>query len=553
MSGIKVNHLMGRGEFSAQNVERFTLPSRSVQSVMREYLTDAGELTIRKMISQKLGYLCLKEFCSQHVPQMLVLFNFYDQIRAYEKLGSDEARRPLARGIYQRFIMPELLSFPEAFTQSVISEIQYCLHQHRYPQNLFQPLVSDICQALSRQTFNRFLNSKYFTRFCQWKNVQLSIHLGVDDFRIEAPMHRHSFGKNYKCQKVDTGKIYRMKCYSKKYLKLKGAAGLALNEQKVLTILSEEDCPFIVQMTYTFQTDDMLYYILDYTAGGDLQTLTKDNHLLETEARFYTAEIILGLEHMHKHSIVYRDLKPSNILLNRSGHIRIADTHLACDFSKTLPTATVGSHGYVAPEVLEDGTAYNSSADWFSLGCLLYHLIEGHSPFYQKKSEENRKYGRRTVTTSLELPHNYTPELVSLLNGLLDRVVNQRLGCSSKGALEVKSHQFFRKVIWHSLYMQEYVPPQIPVREKLADSSLPTEDMESRRVSLVRSDEELYWNFAVTMPERWASEVVDTIFWDVNEAADQAETAEALRPSDSDGLAGTESDLWSLAGLLLGP
>ncbi|XP_048476777.1 RAC family serine/threonine-protein kinase homolog [Rhincodon typus] len=62
-------------------------------------------------------------------------------------------------------------------------------------------------------------------------------------------------------------------------------------------------------MTYTFQTNDMLYYILDYTAGGDLQTLTKDNHLLETEARFYTAEIILGLEHIHKYSIVYRDLK----------------------------------------------------------------------------------------------------------------------------------------------------------------------------------------------------------------------------------------------------
>ncbi|XP_048476775.1 beta-adrenergic receptor kinase 1 isoform X4 [Rhincodon typus] len=179
----------------------------SVQSVMREYLTDAGELTIRKMISQKLGYLFLKEFCSQHVPQMLVLFNFYDQIRAYEKRGSDEARGPIAREIYQKFIMPELLSFPEAFTQSIISEIQYCLHQHRYPQNLFQPLISEICQALSRQIFNRFLKSKYFTRFCQWKNVQLSIHPGIHDFRIEAPMHRHSFGKHYKCEKVDTGKM----------------------------------------------------------------------------------------------------------------------------------------------------------------------------------------------------------------------------------------------------------------------------------------------------------------------------------------------------------
>ncbi|XP_072423893.1 G protein-coupled receptor kinase 3-like, partial [Chiloscyllium punctatum] len=130
-------------------------------------------------------------------------------------------------------------------------------------------------------------------------------------------------------------------------------------------------------MTYTFQTQDMLYYIIDYTAGGDLHTLTKDIQLLEMEARFYAAEIILGLEYIHKHSIVYRDLKPSNVALTRSGHVRIADTHLACDFTETLPTATVGTRGYVAPEVLEKGTAYTSSADWFSLGCLIYNLLEG--------------------------------------------------------------------------------------------------------------------------------------------------------------------------------
>ncbi|XP_072345078.1 G protein-coupled receptor kinase 3-like [Scyliorhinus torazame] len=132
-----------------------------------------------------------------------------------------------------------------------------------------------------------------------------------------------------------------MKCYSKKLLKVKQAAGFAVNEQKVLALLSGEDCPFIVQMTYTFQTPETLCYILDYMAGGNLHQLTKRSLLLEPEVRFFIAETILGLEHIHKYSVVYRDLKPSNIVLDVSGHVKILDSPLACDFSKSLPTATV--------------------------------------------------------------------------------------------------------------------------------------------------------------------------------------------------------------------
>lgn len=103
---------------------------------------------------------------------------------------------------------------------------------------------------------------------------------------------------------------------------------------------------------------------------------------------------------MHNRSVVYRDLKPANILIDESGHIRISDLGLACDFSKKKPHASVGTHGkdeenlniiiflgYMAPEVLAKGVAYDSSADWFSFGCMLYKLLKGHSPFRQQKSK----------------------------------------------------------------------------------------------------------------------------------------------------------------------
>ena len=106
--------------------------------------------------------------------------------------------------------------------------------------------------------------------------------------------------------------------------------------------------------------------------GDDLHYHLSQNGVFnELEMKFYATEVILGLEHMHNRFIVYRDLKPANILLNEYGHIRISDLGLACDFSNKKPHASVGPHGYMAPEVLSKGIAYDSSADWFSFGCLL--------------------------------------------------------------------------------------------------------------------------------------------------------------------------------------
>lgn len=101
------------------------------------------------------------------------------------------------------------------------------------------------------------------------------------------------------------------------------------------------------------------------------------------------------------------------------GHVRISDLGLACDFSKKKPHASVGTHGYMAPEVLSKGTAYDSSADWFSFGCMLYKLLKGHSPFRQHKTKDKHEIDRMTLTMNVELPDTFSQELRNLLEELL--------------------------------------------------------------------------------------------------------------------------------------
>ncbi|NXP62498.1 ARBK1 kinase, partial [Chloropsis cyanopogon] len=395
--------------------------------------------------------------------------------------------------------------------------------------------------------------SDKFTRFCQWKNVELNIHLTMNDFSVHRIIGRGGFGEVYGCRKADTGKMYAMKCLDKKRIKMKQGETLALNERIMLSLVSTGNCPFIVCMSYAFHTPDKLSFILDLMNGGDLHYhLSQHGVFSEAEMRFYAAEIILGLEHMHSRFVVYRDLKPANILLDEFGHVRISDLGLACDFSKKKPHASVGTHGYMAPEVLQKGVAYDSSADWFSLGCMLFKLLRGHSPFRQHKTKDKHEIDRMTLTMAVELPDSFSPELRSLLEGLLQRDVNRRLGCMGRGAQEVKEEPFFKGLDWQMVFLQKYPPPLVPPRGEVnaADAfdigSFDEEDTKGIKVpgtgaepggvgvpqpltstshpaQLLESDQELYRNFPLTISERWQQEVTETVFDAVNADTDKLE------------------------------
>uniref|UniRef100_A0A8C0WSR2 G protein-coupled receptor kinase n=1 Tax=Castor canadensis TaxID=51338 RepID=A0A8C0WSR2_CASCN len=497
---------------AARASKRIVLPEPSIRSVMQKYLEERNEVTFDKIFNQKIGFLLFKDFCLNEINDAVPQVKFYEEIKEYEKLDNEEDRLCRSRQIYDAYIMRELLSCSHPFSKKAVEHVQSHLAKKQVTSTLFQPYVEEICESLRGDIFQRFKESDKFTRFCQWKNVELNIHLTMNDFSVHRIIGRGGFGEVYGCRKADTGKMYAMKCLDKKRVKLKQGETLALNERIMLALVSTGDCPFIVCMTYAFHTPNKLCFILDLMNGGDLHYhLSQHGVFSESEMRFYAAEVILGLEHMHQRCVVYRDLK-----------VRVAPWG---SFSPIGSCPCQGTHGYMAPEVLQKGTAYDSSADWFSLGCMLFKLLRGHSPFRQHRTKDKHEIDRATLTTHVELPDAFSPELKLLLDGLLQREVSGRLGCQGGGAQEVKEHSFFRGIDWQHVYLQKYAPPLIPPRGEVNAADAFDIGSLTRRTpkQLLDCDQELYRNFPLVISERWQQEVVDTVYEAVNADTDKVE------------------------------
>lgn len=511
---------------AARASKKIVLPDASVYSVMHKYLSDREEVKFDIIFDQKLGFLLFQEFCEQQCDEPVPQIRFYEAIKEYESLQSVEDRLSRAREIFDNYIMKELLSCSHSFTFSAIEHVRALLVKGEVPVGLFEPYDKEIRDSLRGRVFTKFLKSEKYVRYLQWKNLELNLHLTMNDFSVHRIIGRGGFGEVYGCRKADTGKMYALKSLDKKRIKLKQGETLALNERIMLSMVNN---PFIVCMTYSFHTPDKLCFILDLMNGGDLHYhLTQHGVFDESSTQFYAAEVMLGLEHMHKRFVCYRDLKPANILLDESGHVRISDLGLACDFSKKKPHACVGTHGYMAPEVLQKSIAYDSSADWFSLGCMLYKLLRGHSPFRQQKTKDKHEIDKMTLTMDVKFPDEFSPNMKSLLGGLLQRSVPSRLGCGGRGADEVKEHKFFSGIEWKQVELQKLKPPLIPPRGEVnaADAfdigSFDEDDVKG--VKLADSDQGLYKNFSYVNSERWQQEIAETVFDVVNQETERTES-----------------------------
>jgi len=204
-----------------------------------------------------------------------------------------------------------------------------------------------------------------------------SAKVTLDAFHLIRVIGKGSFGKVILVRRKVDNTLYAMKVLQKLNIMKRNQVEHTKTERSVLGRI---DHPFIVGMKFAFQSHDKLYFVLDYCAGGELFFhLGKEGKFSEERSRLYAAEIALGLQYLHGFDVIYRDLKPENVLLTHDGHIRLTDFGLSKEgISHNIhgTNSFCGTPEYLAPEIL-NRSGHGRGVDWWSLGALLYEMLCG--------------------------------------------------------------------------------------------------------------------------------------------------------------------------------
>lgn len=240
-------------------------------------------------------------------------------------------------------------------------------------------------------------------------------------------------------------------------------------EKRIFETVNSVRHPFLVNLFACFQTQEHVCFVMEYAAGGDLMMHIHADVFSEPRAVFYAACVVLGLQFLHDHKIVYRDLKLDNLLLDTEGYVKIADFGLCKEGMgfRDRTSTFCGTPEFLAPEVLTE-TSYTRAVDWWGLGVLIFEMLVGESPF---PGDDEEEVFDSIVNDEVRYPRFLSTEAISIMRRLLRRSPERRLGAGERDAEEVKKHLFFRNMDWNGLLAKKVKPPFVPTIQGANDVS----------------------------------------------------------------------------------
>lgn len=278
-----------------------------------------------------------------------------------------------------------------------------------------------------------------------------------NSFTTISVIGKGSYAKVLLVKKKDNGQYFAMKLLKKTLIEQKKQQNHVQTERNILVEINRN--PFLIDFYYSFQTQKALCFILEYCPGGELfNLLQKRRKFSEEQARFYAAQMVLAIEYLHSKEIVYRDLKPENVLIDSDGYIKITDFGLSRQNVKNNDAKSIcGTPEYLAPEIILK-MGYGKCVDWWTLGSIVYEMLTGVPPFYSQNKQD--LFDKIKMQNPKYYPY-MTPSAIDFISSLLKKDFSKRLGYQND-AQDVKAHQWFSTINWKMMIEKKYDPPFIP-------------------------------------------------------------------------------------------
>uniref|UniRef100_A0A8C7UUI0 Protein kinase N2a n=1 Tax=Oncorhynchus mykiss TaxID=8022 RepID=A0A8C7UUI0_ONCMY len=276
------------------------------------------------------------------------------------------------------------------------------------------------------------------------------------DFKCVAVLGRGHFGKVLLAEYKSTGEMFAIKALKKGDIVARDEVDSLMCEKRIFEAVNSVRHPFLVNLFACFQTQEHVCFVMEYAAGGDLMMHIHADVFSEPRAIFYAACVVLGLQFLHEHKIVY------------SLHTCIMVMCILAGMGFRDRTSTFcGTPEFLAPEVLTE-TSYTRAVDWWGLGVLVFEMLVGESPF---PGDDEEEVFDSIVNDEVRYPRFLSTEAISIMRRLLRRSPERRLGAGERDAEEVKKHLFFRNMDWNGILSKKVKPPFVPTIQNSNDVS----------------------------------------------------------------------------------
>ncbi|XP_041848745.1 rhodopsin kinase grk7a-like isoform X1 [Melanotaenia boesemani] len=356
--------------------------------------------------------------------------------------------------------------------------------------------------------------------------LQIMSHLELEDVG-QLGRTSHRFKKVCAVQVKNTGQMYACKKLCKKRLKKKGGEKMALLEKQ---ILEKVNSLFLVNLAYAYDTKTHLCLVMTLMNGGDLKyhiyNIGYDGKGVDKGVEMkriihYTAQITTGILHLHAMDIIYRDMKPENVLLDSQGQCRLSDLGLAIEIAegKTV-TQMAGTGAYMAPEILNK-TPYRTSVDWWALGCSIYEMVAGYTPFKgpesKKEKVEKEEVQRRILSEEPKWEHKcFDAPTKDIIQLFLKKKIEERLGMRNNME-DPRKHEWFKTINFPRLEAGLVDPPWVPKPNVVyaKDTGDIAEFSEIKGIEFDAKDDKFFKEFSTgAVPIPWQQEMMDTGLFD---------------------------------------